>query len=92
MASIYQSLLIPFSGYERLSISQFMVQYNPDDVSSDKVVHTDAFSKTPITYGGLRRDAGRAAWGLREKLGVRPGDTILAILPNSVWGPWMIFL
>lgn len=84
MAYIYQSPVGPFEDYESLSIPQFMTQYNPDGVPTDKVVHQDTYSKQPLTYGSLRQQASRAAWGLQNKLGVRPGDTVLAIVTNSV--------
>ncbi|KAL2820971.1 amp dependent CoA ligase [Aspergillus cavernicola] len=82
MAS-YQSPVIPIHDATDLSISQFMTQYNPDDVQASKVVHTDTFSKDLITYGSLREQAARAAWGLKVKLGLQPGDTLLALVNNS---------
>ncbi|KAE8372222.1 hypothetical protein BDV26DRAFT_302116 [Aspergillus bertholletiae] len=83
MATIYQSNIGPFGDMESLSIPQFMVRYNPDEVASEKIVHLDTFSKDPITYGSLRHDAGHGAWGLRNKLNLQPGDILLALIPNS---------
>ncbi|KOS41521.1 hypothetical protein ACN38_g7633 [Penicillium nordicum] len=60
-----------------------MTQYNPDEVSGSKIVHVETFSKEAITYGSLRDQAGRAAWGLQTKLGLQPGDTLLALVNNS---------
>lgn len=61
-----------------------MTRFNPDVVLNDKVIHTDSFSDQPITYGGLRDQASRAAWGLRHKINVQEGDIVLALIPNSV--------
>ncbi|KAJ5679594.1 amp dependent CoA ligase [Penicillium macrosclerotiorum] len=60
-----------------------MTQYNPDEVQASKIVHTETFSEDTITYGSLRDQAGRAAWGLQKKLGLQPGDTLLALVNNS---------
>ncbi|OGM46632.1 hypothetical protein ABOM_004626 [Aspergillus bombycis] len=83
MEHVYQSDILPYQGIEPLSIPQFMTQYNPDGVSTNKVVHLDTFSKEAITYGSLRKDASRGAWGLRNKLGLQPGGILLALIPNS---------
>jgi acyl-coenzyme A synthetase/AMP-(fatty) acid ligase len=82
----YQSPVFPLHDADtaNLSVSQFMTRYNPDEVSASKVVHVDTLSSDAITYGSLREDAGRGAWGLREKLGLKPGDVLLALVKNSV--------
>ncbi|KAJ5974292.1 amp dependent CoA ligase [Penicillium waksmanii] len=54
-----------------------------DEVNASKVVHTDTFSDETITYGSLREQAGHAAWGLQKRLGLQPGDTLLALVNNS---------
>lgn len=82
--AFYKSPVIPIHDATDLSISQFMTCYNPDEISASKVVHTDTFSGDAITYGSLRDEAGRAAWGLQNRLGLRPGDTLLALVNNSV--------
>jgi acyl-CoA synthetase (AMP-forming)/AMP-acid ligase II len=82
--TIYTSSLAPFSDITNLSIPQFMTRYNPHGVPTDKVVHMDTFSDEHLTYGSLREKASRAAWGLKNRLGVRPGDAVLAIVTNSV--------
>ncbi|QKX63841.1 uncharacterized protein TRUGW13939_11012 [Talaromyces rugulosus] len=78
---VYHSPIFPLHDDTSLSIPQFMTRYNPDEVPADKVVHTDTFSNQPITYGSLRAHAGRGAWGL-QKLGLRPGDVVLALVNN----------
>lgn len=84
MAQVYKSDFSPLWEVESLSIPQFMTRYNPYGVPANKAVHCDTFSADAITYGSLREQAGRAAWGLRHRLGVKPGDTVLALVPNSV--------
>lgn len=76
--------MIPIHDATDLSISQFMTRYNPDEVHASKVVHTDTFSEDTVTYGSLREQAGHAAWGLQRKLGLQPGNTLLALVNNSV--------
>lgn len=82
--SVYSSPVIPMHDATDLSISQFMTQYNPDDVPPSKIVHTDTCSTDPITYGSLREQSGQAAWGLQRKLAFQPGNTLLALVNNSV--------
>jgi 4-coumarate--CoA ligase len=73
----------PFAPPEgNLSLPQFMTQFNPDNVPSQKVVHTDTISGKEITYGGLRQQASQCGWGLRN-LGLAEGQRLLAIVPNS---------
>ncbi|KAL6237274.1 hypothetical protein BDW75DRAFT_204683 [Aspergillus navahoensis] len=81
--AVYKSPVIPIQDATDLSISQLMTQYNPDEVPASKVVHTDTFSEDAVTYGSLREQAGHAAWGLQTKLGLNPGDTLLALVDNS---------
>jgi hypothetical protein len=69
---------------DKLTISRLMTEYNPDSVPDDKVVHVDAVAGKSLTYGGLRRQAGRCAWGLKNVLGVQEGDVVLVVAPNSV--------
>jgi acyl-coenzyme A synthetase/AMP-(fatty) acid ligase len=82
--SLYSSPVIPIHDATDLSISQFMTRYNPDEVHASKVVHTDTFSDETITYSSLREQASHAAWGLQKRLGLQPGDTLLALVNNSV--------
>uniref|UniRef100_A0A093VQE6 4-coumarate--CoA ligase-like 9 n=1 Tax=Talaromyces marneffei PM1 TaxID=1077442 RepID=A0A093VQE6_TALMA len=79
----YQSPVLPTDSTANLSIAQFMTQYNPDEVPADKIVHVDTISKQPITYGSLRQDAARAAWGLRN-WGLQPGNVLMALVTNSL--------
>ncbi|KAE8146281.1 amp dependent CoA ligase [Aspergillus avenaceus] len=81
--SLYQSPVFPLHDVANLSISQFMTQYNPDDVQASKVVHVDTVSQQAITYGSLREDSARAAWGLQKKFGLQPGNVLLALVNNS---------
>ncbi|KAJ5785294.1 AMP dependent CoA ligase [Penicillium pulvis] len=81
--ALYRSPVIPIHDATDLSISQFMTRYNPDDVPESKVVHVESFSDETITYGSLREQAGRAAWGLQTKSGLQSGDTLLALVNNS---------
>ena len=74
----------PLSVDESLSIPQFMTKYNPDNVSSEKVVHIDTITGKSLTYGGLRTEAAKCAWGLRHSLGLKEEDVLSLLCPNSV--------
>jgi len=80
----YTSSFAPMIVDDSLSISQFMTKYNPDSVKLDKFVHADTITGKTIKYGGLREEAAKCAWGLKQKLGLKEGDTVLAMVPNSV--------
>jgi 4-coumarate--CoA ligase len=69
---------------ETITIPQFMTRYNPDNVPTDKIVHTDTISGKSITYGGLRKEAAKCAWGLQAKLDMKEQDVLLVLAPNSV--------
>ena len=69
---------------DKITIPQLMTKYNPDNVPADKVVHIDTIANKSLTYGGLREQAGRCAWGLKNRMGMREGDTLLVMVPNSV--------
>ncbi|KAI1608335.1 amp dependent CoA ligase [Exophiala viscosa] len=60
-----------------------MTQYNPDNVPKEKVVHIDTLTGKSLTYGGLRNQASRAAWGLTSRLGLSEGERVLVLVPNS---------
>jgi acyl-coenzyme A synthetase/AMP-(fatty) acid ligase len=74
----------PFGPDESITIPILMTKYNPDSVPADKVVHVDTIANKSLTYGGLREDAAKCAWGLKHKLGMKEGDKLLVLVPNSV--------
>jgi len=82
--TIIRSKYAPVEISDAISIPQFMTRYNPDNVGNDKVVHVDLIKGKELTYGGLRESAGRASWGLKERLGLRPGDVVCILVQNSV--------
>ncbi|KAF1347569.1 putative amp dependent CoA ligase [Delphinella strobiligena] len=79
---IYRSSFTPMTEAPNISISQFMTDYNPDNVPGDKIVHVDTISGKQLTYSGLRKEAGKCAWGLQHKLGFKQQQKIMAVLPN----------
>ncbi|KAH8738322.1 luciferin 4-monooxygenase [Ilyonectria robusta] len=57
------------------SISQFLLQSNPDDAHPDQVILADFDNpKRELTYGALRRNAARDAAILRDVHGLNEGD------------------
>ena len=60
-----------------------MTKYNPDGVPASKVIHVDALMGKELTYGGVRTEAARGAWGFQNKLGLKEGNILLAMAPNS---------
>lgn len=73
----------PVNASDDLSIAQLMNNYNPDNVPKSKVVHTDVLLNKSLTYGELREQAARCAWGLQRKLKLQEGAKVLTILRNS---------
>jgi 4-coumarate--CoA ligase len=82
--TIIRSTYPPVEISDGISLPQFMTRYNPDNVRSDKVVHVDLIKGKELTYGGLRESAGRASWGLKERLGLKPGNVVCVLVQNSV--------
>ncbi|KAF2659279.1 amp dependent CoA ligase [Lophiostoma macrostomum CBS 122681] len=80
---IIRSRYAPVSISDDITIPQFMTRYNPDNVKDDKVVHVDLLSQGHLTYGGLRRAAAKAAWGLVHNLCLGHGDTVCIVAQNS---------
>ncbi|KAK5044471.1 hypothetical protein LTR84_010752 [Exophiala bonariae] len=73
----------PINTSDDQSVAQLINNYNPDNVPDDKIIHTDSLSNKSISFGGLREQAARCAWGLVHKLKLEEGKRVLAILPNS---------
>ncbi|KAM0602080.1 hypothetical protein ACHAP1_008048 [Verticillium nonalfalfae] len=66
--SPYPNIKVPTT----LSVSQFLVQTNPDDVSPEKVIWQDFGDEDQkVTYAGLRSNAAFDAACLREMLGLK---------------------
>ncbi|CRK45572.1 hypothetical protein BN1723_006684 [Verticillium longisporum] len=65
--SPYPNIKVPTN----LSVSQFLIQTNPDDVSPEKIIWQDFGDKDQkVTFAGLRSNAAFDAAGLREMLGL----------------------
>ncbi|KAF2713314.1 acyl-CoA synthetases/AMP-acid ligases II [Pleomassaria siparia CBS 279.74] len=67
-----------------ISLSQFLSDYNPDAVASDKVILEDNWSDHSVTYGELRFRASQDAQGLRDFYNLNVGDVVAVSAPNSV--------
>ncbi|KPM41137.1 hypothetical protein AK830_g5380 [Neonectria ditissima] len=67
------------------SISQFLVQSDPDDTHPDKVILADFDNPSrELTYSGLRRDAARDAAMLQKAHRLGEGDVVCIYARNSV--------
>jgi long-subunit acyl-CoA synthetase (AMP-forming) len=85
MPAIYQSPFPPVEVPRDLSVSQFLLQCNPDDVRREKEVLVDFdLPSSVVTYGGLRAKAAQYAYALRNEVGLREGETVVIFAPNSV--------
>lgn len=85
MANIYSSPFPPIDIPKNLSVSQFLLQCNPDDVPAEKEVLVDfENSSNVLTYGGLRSQAARGAHALCNDLRLKVGDTVVIYGQNSV--------
>ncbi|KAI1265295.1 acyl-CoA synthetases/AMP-acid ligases II [Xylariaceae sp. FL1019] len=82
---IYQSPYPAFNVPTTLSISQFLLRSNPDDVSHDRIIVSD-FDRPShgLGYGEARTRAAQAAASLRDKHGVTEGDVVATFGQNSV--------
>lgn len=68
-----------------LSVSQFLLQSDPDDVPSDKVIFADFEDASRcITYRQLRENAARDAAILRTTYGLEQGDVVCIYGQNSL--------
>ncbi|KAG9696433.1 luciferin 4-monooxygenase, partial [Aureobasidium melanogenum] len=78
--SPYPDMLIPTD----VSMSEYMIRSNPDDVADDKVIFSDLEEPyDSVTYAGLREDTAKnAAW--LQSIGLQPGDTVAMYATNSV--------
>ena len=83
---IYTSSYAPLPPLQdNISLSEFIANYNPDNVPSSKPVHADTLTGKSLTYGSLRSLASQYAYGLRHNLAfaLQPGQTLMAMGPNS---------
>ncbi|KEF57083.1 uncharacterized protein A1O9_07273 [Exophiala aquamarina CBS 119918] len=81
--SVIQHHFSPLGPDERITIPELFGKYNPDYVPASKVVHIDTLANKSITYGGLRDEAAKGAWGLKHNLGMKEQDRLLVLVPNS---------
>ncbi|KAI1630501.1 acyl-CoA synthetases/AMP-acid ligases II [Exophiala viscosa] len=82
---IYRSNYPPLRVPTDSSLSEFLLENNPDDTPRDQVILSDyAEPFNTITYGGLRSTAAQAAAGLKQLFKVNEGDCICIVAENSV--------
>ena len=82
---IYKSLFPSPAVPTDISISQFLLQHNPDDVSQDKIIFSDLDDPNNfLTFGSLRDKASLGSSGLKAVLGLREGDVVSIFARNSV--------
>jgi acyl-coenzyme A synthetase/AMP-(fatty) acid ligase len=58
--------------------------YNPDDVERSKVICEDEWTGRKLTFGGIREESARGAFGLKHMIGLNEGDVVCICAPNSV--------
>ncbi|KAF7564012.1 hypothetical protein G7046_g158 [Stylonectria norvegica] len=79
--SPYPKLHVPVNQ----SVTEFLLQSDPDDAHPDKVILSDFDDPSrQLTYGGLRHDAARDAAILRTKHSLTEGDVVCIYAQNSV--------
>lgn len=81
---IYRSTYPPPYCPTNISLSQFLMNYNPDSVPIEKVILEDDWTGKSLTYRRLREAAAEHAWTLREKYGLNAGDVVAVSGANSV--------
>lgn len=68
-----------------LSFPEFIVKYNPELVSNDKLILEDhGAPHKRVTYGGLREEAAKIAAGYINLCGLEHGGRVAIISPNCV--------
>lgn len=68
-----------------LSVSQFLLQSDPDDVPGDKVIFADFEDPSRrISYRQLRENATRDAALLKSSYGIQEGDVVCIYAQNSL--------
>ncbi|KAL2212988.1 acetyl-CoA synthetase-like protein [Sarocladium strictum] len=68
-----------------LSVSQFLLQSDPDDVPAEKPIFADFENpERQITYGRLRDNAAKDAATLKQTYGLREGDVVCIYGQNSL--------
>jgi acyl-coenzyme A synthetase/AMP-(fatty) acid ligase len=78
--SIYPDLAVP----NNVSLGQYMLDCNPDDVSPNKVILEETGPNgNRITYGGIRRDSAKLAAELVLAFDLKVGDAVAIYAPNS---------
>ncbi|OAA57615.1 acyl-CoA synthetases/AMP-acid ligases II [Niveomyces insectorum RCEF 264] len=86
---IYQSSYPALNVPTDVSISQYLLRVNPDDVSPSKVIMSDFENPAhTLTYGELRTRSAQAAATLRHGHGMAEGDVVCILGQNSV--NWML--
>src|SRR6201996_7577923 len=66
-----------------ISISELMLD-NVSGTPDDKIIYEEAFTGQTTTYGGFRRDTKRAAFWLKQNLGLQPGQTVSILSPSCI--------
>ncbi|KAF2837367.1 acyl-CoA synthetases/AMP-acid ligases II [Patellaria atrata CBS 101060] len=81
---VYRSYYPPPHVPTDVSISQYLEIYNPDFVANDKIIFEDDWTGRKLTYGSLRKEAAKGAWGLKYLFGIQEGDVVGICAFNSV--------
>lgn len=83
--SVYSSPFPPYAVPQDVSISQLLLNLNPDDVSPDTIIYSDFSNPSnTLSFNGIRKLAAQGAAGLREIVGLREGDVACVYAHNSV--------
>src|ERR1700744_998285 len=82
---IYTSQFPPINPPTNMSICQFLLTHNPDDIPEEKVILCEFDDPNrSVTYGGIRRLAAQGAAGLKLVFGMKEGDTVCLYGENCV--------
>ena len=82
---IYESTYGPLHVPTDVSVPQFLLRWNPDDVHPNKVIASDFDNPTSkLTYGDVRSRPAHGATGLVNRMGVKEGDVVVLFGLNSV--------
>ncbi|PKK72609.1 acetyl-CoA synthetase-like protein [Rhizophagus irregularis] len=75
---------------EKIGIYQFITS-NPYGIDDDKVIFIDGITDKKLTFGQLKTNSKKLAFGLKKKVGFKHGDVLAICSHNHIDYPVVIF-
>lgn len=81
MVTIYRSRFPDFE-IPNIDLISFLLE-NPNNISDDKIIYTDIYTKETLTYAQIKDGIFQFAAGLQDQYGFKKGDVLGLFAPNS---------